>query len=242
VTRIKYVAEVSPVREVSLRGVADVKPWREPLGAVRLEPAESDGRAVVMLSATDARFRGVRFREFSISVLARERDGGVEGWFLAHAFNSRRFFAWVERAWFSTPYYHARIAVDAGPPAAVEVGADDGVLCIAMSREMQGREPSRRGPESWHGPIFLPPRPGQPHAAPKLFYARLEGDALAFPFAADRDEIMIMPSEKWPIFGQLAATNFQPIEWLLRPAAVHAKSRTYDGPAFANVASQPDQV
>jgi hypothetical protein len=68
-----------------------------------------------------------------------------------------------------------------------------------------------------------------------LFYAKLDGDAEAFSFLPGQDEITIARSATWPIFAQLADANLQGVEWLLRPSATHAKSRTYAGPAFANI-------
>ncbi|HYO24799.1 MAG TPA: hypothetical protein VEQ85_07605, partial [Lacipirellulaceae bacterium] len=98
---IKYAAQVQGVQEVSLRGEADLQPWSAELAALGLTPIVEAGRVGAMLSATSARFRGVRVREFSIALLARENDTGREGWYLAHAFNSLRLFAWIERTMFS---------------------------------------------------------------------------------------------------------------------------------------------
>jgi hypothetical protein len=235
VTRIKYVAEISGVREVSLRCTADRRWWDEELAIVGLEVVEREGRAEIMLSATDARFRGVKFREFSISVLAREIDGRGDGWYLAHAFNSSRFFAFVERAWFSTPYFHGQITVNALAPAEVDIRAESGSLRATMAQDGGARTPVRQGRETWRGPIFLPPRNGKLSGLRKLFYAKLDGNAQAFPFLQGKDEILIARSAPWPIFGQLADANLTGGEWLLRHSATHAKSRTYAGPALVIV-------
>ncbi len=119
----KYSVEISPVREVTLVGAANLAFWIERLRTEKLRPADHDGQAQIYISAVASRFKGIPFREVSISICAYSDsiDTTVEGIFLAHAFNSVRFFAWCERRFFSTPYYHAAIAVDPGPPASFEM-------------------------------------------------------------------------------------------------------------------------
>src|SRR4051794_16140630 len=109
--KIKWAAELSHVREVSLLGMADAGLWTERLRQDDLIPEQRDGRAQVMIVAADAKFMGLGFRELSVSILARQASagdsgggGGGEGgggaW-LAHAWNSRRFFAFCERTFFA---------------------------------------------------------------------------------------------------------------------------------------------
>ncbi len=222
---MKYVADVSHVKEVSLSGGIDHALWADDLSAEGLEAIINNGRGQAMLSATDARFHGVRFRELSISLRVRHRTDGAEGWFLLHAFNSLRFFAWVERTMFSTPYYAGRITAKATLPAAMEVRtARGGRLRAAMGGG--ARHPTREGAESWSGPIFLPALPGLPQGRSSYFHAVLSGEAQAFPFSADIDELQITPSLKSPILQQLCVANLTPAEWLIRPDARHAKSTT----------------
>jgi hypothetical protein len=233
---IKYVAEIDRVHEVSLRGEALVEPWAAELAAIGLQSVCADDRVAMMLSATSARFRGMPFREFSISVLAREEETGAEGWYLAHAFNSSRFFAWVERTMFATPYYFGAIEVSASAPAHVHVSAGDGSIRVSMASTTTEREPMRRGPESWEGPLFLPTRAKSNAAQRKWFYARLSGDAEVYAFAPGKDEVGISPASQWPALAKLAAADFQGTEWLLRTNAVHAKSRTYERPTSNQLA------
>src|SRR5215218_5136234 len=126
---IKYVAQLAHVREVSLLGTADLAYWTERLRSERLTPDECEGNAQVLVIAADARFKGMRFREVSFSILVHRPGAAAavtgdaaagDAGFLAHAFNSSRFFAFCERAFFSTPYYHGRIAVSATVPASIE--------------------------------------------------------------------------------------------------------------------------
>jgi hypothetical protein len=208
---MKYVADINHVKETSLLGGIDVEAWRDVLQAEGLEPCIQNGRGQALLRAADARFRGIRFRELSISLLARTTDDGVEGWFLAHAFNSLRLFAWVERTMFSTPYYAGRIASQATMPPMMEAqDAHGGSLRAAASDAP--RQPTREGVESWNGPIFLPALPGRPHGRRNYFHAVLSGEAQAFPFSSEIDELQITPSLKSPVFLQIAVANFTPTE------------------------------
>ena len=229
--KLKYAAKVDHVRETTLRGLADLAPWQAQLAARGLTAVNRDGRAELMLSATDAKFAGIRFRECSICALVRENESGAEGWFMAHAFNSSRLFAWCERAFFATPYYTGAVESNATPPAKIEASADRGQFRAAMDASMRDREPSRRGHESWRGPIFLPSPPSKPTTIRKLFYTALSGDTQAFPFMPDRDELAVTPTARWPIFAALAESLFTGVEWLLRADASHAKSHTYEGAA-----------
>lgn len=111
-----------------------------------------------MLIAAEGVFRGVRFRELSIS-----RDGH-----LLQAFNSNRFFAWCERTFFHTPYAHGEVRVQTSP-AAFRVG---GVLRAEMTG---AREPIFAGDETWSGAVLLPNG--------RRFHAHLEGFTRKYAFA-----------------------------------------------------------
>src|SRR5262249_42901621 len=94
-TPVKYVAELAHVREVSLLGTADLAFWTDRLRNEGLVPTERDGKAQVLIVAAEAKFLGLRFSELSLSVLVSQprEDSLRDGAYLAHAFNSRRFFA-----------------------------------------------------------------------------------------------------------------------------------------------------
>jgi hypothetical protein len=117
-TTVRYVAELTHVREVSLLGTADLAFWEERLKEEGLAPAESEGKALLLLIAADSKFMGVRFRELSFSVLVGRQEEGARrgGAYLAQAFNSCRLFAFCERTFFSTPYYHGDVRVSASFP------------------------------------------------------------------------------------------------------------------------------
>jgi hypothetical protein len=223
---MKYVADVRHVKEVSLSGGIDHCQWADDLSAEGLEAIATNGRSLAMLSATDASFRGIRFRELSISLRVRHKTDGAEGWFLLHAFNSLRFFAWIERTMFSTPYYAGRVTTQVELPALMEAQDASGGTVNAAMGGPPTRQPTRIGLESWSGPIFLPALPGRPRGRQLYFHAVLEGMAQAFPFVPSTDELAIGESSASPIFAQLRDANFTPAEWLTRPDARHAKSKT----------------
>ncbi len=105
----QYSVIVHHVKEVSLYGSADLPYWRAFLQREGLVPLDDHGQAQLLLIAADMVWNRVRFTELSFSV-ALARPGAPEqraGMYLIQAFNSVRWFAWVERTFFQTPYYHA---------------------------------------------------------------------------------------------------------------------------------------
>jgi hypothetical protein len=147
---IKYVAELKHVREVSLVGTADLAFWKDRLRPAGLQPTEIGGGAQSMIGGIESRFLGVAFRGATISVfLSRHRGGsGRDGVFLARAFKPSRFFAFVERACFSSPYLHGQLRIDARRPASIEVARDDGIAGVhrgAGTRIGAARSSSRVG-------------------------------------------------------------------------------------------------
>src|SRR5690606_28624144 len=88
-----YITTITDVREVALWATADLGYWRERLRDEDLLPFDDGGRAALLLTAIDSKFRGISFRELSISVLV----GDGRSAFLAHAFSSSRLLAFAER-------------------------------------------------------------------------------------------------------------------------------------------------
>ncbi len=218
------------MRDITLRGTADLSFWQERLQREDLVPAADDGKAQLLLTAVDAKFMGLRFRELSIAVFVCEPDGGGEpvGVYLAHAFNSLRMFAFVERTFYHTPYYHANIRVETRLPAAFEVSLEEGVILRAqMSADSTAatRQPSRSQEEGWEGPILLPRADSQKEG--KLFFARLSGHTDAYSFAA-RDAITLNGTPRAPIVEWLAESEFSPQEWTIRETGTHARTKSVD--------------
>lgn len=230
--KIDYVATLSGVREVSLLGDADLTYWQDRLRPQAVEPVAEHGRAQVLVIAADARFKGIRFQELSFSVLV-ETDAQVgrgPGAFLVQAFSSRRFFAWVERACFKTPYRHAGVTLSATVPAYVSLAWEKKTVFRAEMVESAGgaaRVPLQETEDGWSGPVFLP---GTAKTSPenrRWFFANIQGLTQSFPFSAEHDRLTLAPCPALPLLGSLAESNFVPTQWLLRANCVHAKSKTY---------------
>jgi hypothetical protein len=223
----KYSVVVSGVDEVTLAGSADPAFWSERLKREGLVPCVKDGRAEVLITATDSKWMGVSFKELTISVSICLQEDGFEpdGLFLAQAYNTRRFFTFVERNFYQTPYDLGAIMIRSRPPFAVEVGKRTPGYLRAEMKDILPEVGS--DDESWEGPIFLPGAPAATTAKKQLFYARLAGLTRRYPFRPDEDPLLINPSPGYPVFQWLLDSNFAGAEWRVRNNATHARSRTY---------------
>ena len=229
---VRYVAEVTRVREVSLLGSADLAFWRERLSAENLVPAERDGKAQIMIVGATMRFMGLRFTEISFSVLlsGHEEAAGQGGAFLFRAFNSSWLFAWCERVLFATPYLHGNCHVSVSSPISIQILMDGKLAFRAkMQADSKGprRQPSRLGEETWEGPVFLPRDCCGRAARDRFFFAKMKGQTAAYPFVRSEDALSIMPPPGAGIFRALLDSGFTGEEWLVREDATHGKSKTY---------------
>ncbi len=246
-TAVKWAAQIAHVREVSLLGTADLAYWEERLLRENLLPAERDGLAQILITGTDSKYMGVRFREVSFSVLASWSEGGIprDAAYLVRAFNSSRFFAFCERVLFSTPYYHGDVEVSASVPASIRLLDKREVLFRAeMGASGSGseREPVRRGPDGWKGPIFLPHNPRGTGRPGKWFFARLSGETRTYPFLQSRDALEIAGSPESDVLQALSDSHFVVREWIVREDASHAKSKTYTRPKGSPGATRADAI
>ncbi len=231
-TSVKWAAELAHVREVSLLGTADLAFWKDRLRTEALLPAESDGRAQLLITAADSKFMGVRFRELSFCVPVSRPDSGTrqDAAYLVRAFNSCRFFAFCERVFFSTPYYPGDVRVSAALPTSMHlVKKGEVVFAAEMGAEpsVSGREPLRIGEDGWHGPVFLPEGRRREGRQGKYFVARLRGYTRTYAFLPGTDSVAIRPSPDSEVLQALRDSHFAAKEWILRDDATHAKSKTY---------------
>lgn len=208
-----YTTVISPVREVTLRGKADAGLWQIYLKDEGVKPFIQDDKAELLLSAVDSKYMGFRFQEFSISLRLAD-----DAYFLAHAFNSIPVFAWVERQFFRTPYFPARIVVEkdrlilndgrtfeaklASQAPCVKSGDEDQQLLIRLPKALRQRRASDK---------------------PHFFYARLEGYTETY--QATLENLSVQGEEA--IFQALRDSEFQVEEWHVRENARHSKSKTY---------------
>jgi hypothetical protein len=227
---VDYIAEITQVREVVLRGTADLAYWAEHLRSVNLFPAESGGQAQVVISTIASKYLGIRFRELCIAVLVRRQDPGAgpDGLYLAQAYNSSRLFAFIERRCFATPYRHGKIDVEASLPATMRLIVKGETLVTAemAAGTAPTRAPVRSGDECWEGPIYLPGASGATVPG-RWFRARLAGHLQAYPFLP-ADVLTLRPAPDHPILRCLVDSRFTGTEWAVRPDGVHARSRTLD--------------
>jgi hypothetical protein len=228
-TSIQWAAKVAHVGDVSLLGTADLAFWTERLRHEDLQLAAVDGRAQLMFLCADLKYMGVRFRELSCSVVIAPPQNCAwrEAGYLLRAFNTARSFAFMERVFFSTPYYYGDVRLSTAIPASIQLVERGEVVFAAEMGAAPQRTPSRTGDECWEGPVFLPSRGRRSNGHEKLFVARVGGDTRRYPFDADRDSLIIRPAPENELFESLRDSHFTATEWLVRDDAHHAKSKTY---------------
>lgn len=217
---LKYAAELDNVTEVTLRGTADLLFWQDILRRERLFPYAEKGQAVLLLSATDAKWKKFKFREFviSVGVCFEEHGTRLDGYYLPHAFNSSRLLAFSERMFFRTPYFQGDIQLENRLPVSIKLQDKTDVL---LGAEMSAPDvPPIVEYQEWQGPIFLPNNSGK-------FFAVLAGETDHYPFSPQTDRFELKPSPRYEIFQQLIESNFVGTTWSLRSNARHAKSKTY---------------
>lgn len=210
---------------MTLIGSADLAYWQRCLAPEGLAPTPLGGRAQLVLSAPDLRWSGMRFQELSLGVIVGQAPAGEPalGLYLAHAYNSSRLLALLERALFQTPYAHRATQVTAALPAAITVtGVAGTALRAAMAtaaRALWSRD------DTWEGTIFLPTPVGA--RTRRHFYAKLGGPTEAYAFDPAADSLVISPPPDDRLLTLLVESQFAPQEWRLRTDGTHARSRTY---------------
>jgi hypothetical protein len=228
---IKYVAEVAPVKEVTLHGRAELAYWTEKLRAENLTPLAADGQAQLLISSTEARFWGILFRESLIGIHIQPTavmPAEMPAMFLLQAWNSLSSFAWIERNLFGTPYAAGKVEVEPQLPAKLRVEQQRQTLTVAtMSNEQ--RDATAVADENWQGAIFLPRRGSKPQ---QMFVAKLAGRTENYPFRERGDSLELSRSPICETIGCLIDSHFAPQTWAIRQAAAHAKSKTYRADQF----------
>jgi hypothetical protein len=222
---VKFIADVKNVKEVILVGEANLAYWQEHLKAAGLFPYNVGGKAEIQISATDLRWMISHTNEFTVSIAVSETEQAntPDGSYLICAFNSSGLFALIERAFFNTPYYPARITVNEQVPATIQlIESSELVFNAQMGRSL---DPARSQPEMWQGKIYLPIT--KTSKAHKYFIARLGGDTQAFTYSPSTDTIEITSSKKHPVFDWLLDSNLTGKEWRLRQGATHSRSATF---------------
>jgi hypothetical protein len=230
---IKWAAEVFHVREVSLLGTADLGFWRDRLLKEDLTPTEKEGRAQFLIISAEMKWAGIRFRELSFSVVVAPPANGVhrDAAFLVQAFNSRRLLAISERFFFSTPYDSGDVQLTSSVPCSIQLSSGASVVFKAAMQTdglSTSRAPSHSGPDGWDGPIFIPRKRQREDGPHRVFFGKLSGHTLRYPFELRNDALTISGSPGCSgIFQDLQDSHFVAEEWLVRDDATHARSKTY---------------
>jgi hypothetical protein len=226
--QIKYAAEIHNVKEMTLVCTADKNVWSSYLKRFGLIPLGYNGSAKILLIASEMKYMKVQFREVAISIFARKIDdeSGAESTFLLHAYNSNKFFAWSERKFFSTPYYHADISFDSREYSGTEVMQDNTPL-ISVKNTINSRVPKFEGNEQWDGMVYLPFNYNKRKQKYKWFYATLLGDTVKYDYSNEEDLLIVNSSGSNEILKLLNKSDCTGYEWVIRKSAFHAKSKTY---------------
>ncbi|MCY3744282.1 MAG: hypothetical protein OXH00_24985 [Candidatus Poribacteria bacterium] len=216
---VKYVADLYNVKEVTLYGTANLSFWEAVLHKEGLFPYHEADKAVLLISAMDAKWRGFKFKEFviAVGVCLNENGTSLDGYFLPHAFNSSKLLAFSERVFFRTPYLHGNIQLQNRLPAFIKLWHRTEVL-FHVEMSIPDISPTVEYLE-WKGPIFLPNNRGK-------FFAVLAGESEIYPFSPEMDRFDIKPSADYGIFQQLIESNFAGSVWSLKSRSRHARSKT----------------
>jgi hypothetical protein len=221
---VRYVAQITGAREVTLVGTADGDYWKARLEGTGLDPYRPNGPAELILSATALRWMGFRFNELVIALAVSGREDGSsrDGIYVSSAFNTSRVLAFCERALFRTPYQHGDVRVVCDPSFSFGLTGSGEVVLGAERVGSAGAGTTVE--DAWEGPIYLPRRRGR---AGGLFHARLAGLTEVHPWSASHDVLQLKPGGDDCPARALLDSGFVPAEWRVRRNATHARSRTY---------------
>lgn len=227
--KIKFVAELSNVTEVSLLGTTNLDYWQKRLSPYELIPQPINGSAQILVIAAKARYMGVPFCEVSFSIIVspdQDQHSFQDAACLLRAFNSNRFFAFSERTFFSTPYSSAKCEIGLSPPG-IKLSNREETLFTAQMGSVENRETLQLDDDGWYGSValLLPERNANtPH---KYFIAKLSGKTSISPFEASSDTLIVSKDSSDSFFAELVESGFDGRQWIVRPSANHAKSKTY---------------
>lgn len=224
--KYKNAAEINNVKEMSLFCTADIIPWSGYLKTFGMAPVEINGKAKILFVASEMEFMKIRFREFAISIFVNSFSEN-EAAFLLHAYNSNKFFAWSERKFFSTPYFHAQILFDPESNSGADICTKKNqVISINNSINKNSRVPKFEGFDRWEGKVYLPCDYQKNKSRNKWFYAGVSGETKKYDYSGAEDSI-ILNNDSNEAFRCLQKSNVTGYEWIIRENAFHSKSKTY---------------
>ncbi|MGB1286917.1 MAG: hypothetical protein ACPG7F_10320 [Aggregatilineales bacterium] len=211
---IDYMTIVEPVLEVTLRGFARADLWQQHFHENDLKTQITGQTVEVLISGVSAKYMGIPFRELSVSVQMSEKT-----YFLAHAYNSLRPFAFAERRFFRTPYYPA--ALEIIPHRLTVEKAGQSVFNASLSTDAT---PVNQAPGLDVLQIYLPKNLRKQAQQPHYFHARLEGETVFYDHSTAT--LNYPQPHQESIFSLLSQSDFQIEQWWVRETARHSKSKT----------------
>lgn len=211
----RYATVVEPVLEITLICQGNVDPWQRLLTTEGFTLPPSQDKIEIILSAVEARYMGVKFRELSCSLRIDETQA-----FLVHAYNSNSLFALAERAFFRTPYYHGDLRVNSHHIRLTNQGKP---LLEASLPETAPVSHSQEETNRWQ--IWFPSALRKQPTIPHYFNAKLEGYTRYYQVPANPSVMLLgvgLPDNLKP----LRESEIIIEKWLVRDRARHSKSQT----------------
>lgn len=218
---VPYVATIDRVREITIVGKSDLAFWRRRLAGERLVPGDVGGHAESVVTVTLGRWAGLAFREVILAVRVSGDPGGHGSdrlaIHLAHAFNSSRFLAFMERTFFRTPYLPADVTCET--PSLRGFRVVEGPRTVLAGELPASARRIDPDPQLWEGPIFLT-------GGKERFFARLSGVTETFEGPGG---CLLIDASGYGAAHPMRAfadAGFEPLRWSTRSDATHARSRT----------------
>lgn len=212
----EYATVVKPVLEVTLICQGYVAPWQRLLTNEEITLPSNQDKVEIILSAVESRYMGVKFRELSCSLRIDETQV-----FLIHAFNSHSLFAFAERTFFRTPYYHGNLEVRSHHIRLTNQGK---TVLDASLPETESVSHSQEESNQWQ--IWLPSALRKQPTIPHYFNAKLEGYTRYYEMDPQHP-VLFMGAGLPPALQPLGESEIIVEKWLVRDRARHSKSQTF---------------
>jgi len=217
---MKYAAVINNVHEVTLWGSAKLNFWKEHLKNFDFYPYVENRKAVIIISAINSKFKGIKFSELSVSLkISFAQNGkGDDGFYLFQAYNNVRLFSFIERKIFKTPYYTGKIILNNNIPPKLTLTANGLVI---LEFEMGNKKTLNEVKVEQHEFKILLPGNGEKN----YFHANLEGMTYSFNFTPN-DKIIINENAEG-VWKLLKESGYTPLTWKIRNDSIHRKTKTF---------------
>jgi len=217
---MKYAAVIDNVHEVTILGSAKLNFWKAYLKNFDFYPFVDNRKGVIIISAINSKFKGIRFSELSISLKISFAENGKsnDGFYMLQAYNSNRFFTIVEQKYFKTPYIHGKIILNNIIPPKIKLVAKDITLLEIEMGDNKTLNGVKHEQDEFN--IVLPG-----NLEKNCFKANLEGQTFSFDFTSN--DKFILNENAGGAWNLIRESAFKPLMWKIRNNAVHKKSKTF---------------